>query len=230
MKSMLPLTLTASLVASSLPAQAQVRYVPPPQYLPPQAPTPVPSNWARVRALAPGSRISVAAVGLGGQDQQYFVSASERTLTVLLVGGLPRSAKQLAIKLAATHPELFMLPEKWMEFSDGRVRANPDGLFVGGHKVADLGDIAKTIDAGDVFEVSRPSRDRLSQAPQIPPETQAAAASIPLMVLILAKGHRLEAAGTLGVLFGVPLAAALVVRKLRDGRGPQEIVYRAPGA
>src|SRR5262245_54133768 len=105
MKAALTLTLTASLIAPSLPAAAQFPYTPPPRYAPPPQyplqPAPISSNWARVRALAPGSRVSVAAVGLGGQDHQYFVSASDRTLTILLLDGLPRSAKHLAIQLAA---------------------------------------------------------------------------------------------------------------------------------
>ncbi len=231
MKTALTLTLTASLIATSLPAAAQTPYMPPPRYTPPprymQPPATYSSDWMRVRAIAPGSRIRVAAIGLGDQDHQYFVSASDSTLTMLLVGSLPRSARRLAVKLAVELPQFYMLPEKWMEFSDGRVRATSDGLFVGGHKVADLSDFARTIDAGEVFEVARPLRDRPPAAPVNTPDAQAAAVAIPLTVLILASGQRLKAAATLGVLFGVPIAAGMLFHKLAEGRGPVEVVYRA---
>jgi hypothetical protein len=159
MKPWLTLTLTASLIASSLPAAAQFpfppapRYAPPPRQQYPVPPAPPSTNWTRVRAIAPRSPIRVTAVGLGDQEHQYFVSATEHTLTLLTLGGLPRSAKRLALTLAGSHPELFQHPDQWAEFKDGKVRANPDGLFIGRRKIADLGDIAKTIDSGDVAEV-----------------------------------------------------------------------------
>src|SRR5215467_11114142 len=103
MKTALTLTFTASLVATSLPAAAQFPYAPPPRYTqpPPQYPTQPPavsSNWARVRAIAPRSPVRVTAVGLGDPDHQYFVSASDRALTVLTLGGLPRTAKRLCLR------------------------------------------------------------------------------------------------------------------------------------
>ena len=159
MKTALTLTLTASLIATSLPAAAQLPFPPPPRYAPPPrqpfpAPLPASFNWTRVRAIAPRSPIRVTAVGLGDQDHQYFVSATDHTLTLLTLGDLPRAAKRFALRLAGSHPELYEHPNQWVEFKDGKMRANPDGLFVGGRKIADLGDIAKTIDSGDVAEVS----------------------------------------------------------------------------
>jgi hypothetical protein len=171
MKTALTLTLTASLIATSLPAAAQFPFPPAPRYAPPprqQYPPPAPAstNWTRVRAIAPRSPIRVTAVGLGDQDHQYFVSATDHALTLLTLGDLPRAAKRLALRLAGSHPELYEHPDQWAEFKDGKVRANPDGLFDCGRKIADLGDIAKTIDSGDVAEVwaegtapRRPGRD-----------------------------------------------------------------------
>jgi hypothetical protein len=158
MKPALPLALVASLIASSASAAPQFPYGPTPRSNPPQqqyplAPPPASSDWTRVRAIAPRSPIRVTAVGLGDQDHQYFVSASDRTLTLLVLGDLPRSARRLVVGLAGSHPEIFMGPGKWMEFVDGKVRVNPDGVFMGKRKVADLSDIAKTIDAGEVAEV-----------------------------------------------------------------------------
>src|SRR5215510_12402624 len=159
MKAALPLTLIASLIAASTPAAAQFPYTPPPRYnqppqqYPPPSLAAVSSDWTRVRAIAPRSPVRVTAVGLGDQDHQYFVSADDRSLTLLVLGDLPRSAKRLVIRLAGSHPEIFMAPARWMEFVDGKVRVNPDGVFVGKRKVADLSEIAKTIDAGEVAEV-----------------------------------------------------------------------------
>jgi len=179
MKAATTVTLTVSLMASSMPAAAQFpgympppRYAQPPQHYPPQ-PSPVSSDWTRVRAIAPRSPIRVTAVGLGDQDHQYFVRADDHTLTLLTLGDVPRAVKQLVLKLAGSHPELFMGPHEWMEFTDGKVRANPDGLFVGKRKVADLTDVAKTVDAGDVAEVSaevlveRPIRDIDAPSPAV---------------------------------------------------------------
>jgi hypothetical protein len=234
MKAALTLTLTVSLVASSLPAAAQFPYLPPPrrapatqQYAPPpQAP---PSNWARVRAIAPGSRVRVTAVGLGGQDNQYFVSASDRNLTVLVVGGLPRSATHLAIHVAAEHPGLFMAPDKWMEFTEDHVRANPDGFFVRGRKVADLSEVAKTIDAGDVAEVTAMVRDDRPEPTHIDPGFEGVAAILPISALALAcgDGGHCTTAAAWGILLGVPIAIGVVHGIRAHHRTRPEIVYRA---
>jgi hypothetical protein len=233
MKAALTLTLTASLIASSLPAAAQLPYMPRPRYIPPpqQAPPPAApvSNWTRVRAIAPGSQIRVTAIGLGDQDHQYFVSASDSALTLLLVGDLPRSAKRLAIKLAGTHPELFMLPDKWMEFSDGRARANPDGLFVGARKIADLGHVAKTIDSGDVAQVTASVKDDRPAPMSADPGLVAAAGVLPLSALALAcgdGGHCSKGLG-IGLLIGIPVAIGAVHALRANRRTRQEVIYRA---
>jgi hypothetical protein len=232
MKAALTLTLTASLLAPSLRATAQLPYMPRPRYMPPpqQVPPPAiaPSSWTRVRAIAPGSQIRVTAIGLGDQDHQYFVTASDSTLTLLLVGDLPRSAKRLAIKLAATHPELFMRPDRWMEFSDGRARANPDGLFVGARKVADLSHVAKTIDSGEVAQVTASVRDD-RPAPMSADPGLVAAGVLPLSALALAcgdGGHCSEGLG-IGLLIGIPVAIGVVHALRGNRRTRQEVLYRA---
>jgi hypothetical protein len=170
----------------------------------------------------------VTAIGVGDQDHQYFVSASDSTLTLLLVGDLPRSAKRLAIKLAATHPELFMLPDKWMEFSDGRARANPDGLFVGARKVADLSHVAKTIDSGDVAQVTSSVKDDRQPPMSADPGLVAAAGVLPLSALALAcgdGGHCSKGLG-LGLLIGIPAAIGVVHALRGNRRTRQEVIYR----
>lgn len=233
MKAALTLTLTASLIASSLPAAAQFAYRPPPRYPPPsQYPPPSPpvrSDWTYVRAIEPRSRIRVSAVGLGDRDHQYFVSASDRTVTLLTVGALPRSAKQLVLTLAGSHPELFMAPQQWMEFAEGKVRANPDGVFVGSRKVADLSDVAKTVDAGDVAEVSVWVKDDRPRPIPIDPAFAGAAALLPLSALALAcgDGGHCSSGVAWGVLIGVPVILGVVHAIRADRRQKLEVIYRA---
>jgi len=228
MKAALTLTLTASLIASSLPAAAQFPHMPPPRYAPPYQypppPPPVLSDWTHVRAIEPRSRIRVSAIGLADRDHQYFVSASDRTLTLLTVGALPRSAKQLVMKLAGMHPEFFSAPEKWMEFSDGPGRATPDGLFVRGRKVAGLTDVAKTIDVGDVAEVwaevpIQRTHDLESHSPAVV-ATFFAALYGTMAVCKDRCGN-----GALAIIVGAPVAAGIIAAG-RTSRTMQ-VVYRA---
>jgi len=227
MKAPLTLTLAAALTTPPLPAAAQFPYMPPPRYTPPPPYTAPSSDWARVRAIAPRSPIRVTAIGLGGQDHQYFVSASERTLTLLVVGGVPRSAKRLLIALAGSHPELFTAPDKWMEFRDGKARANPDGLFIGNRKIADLSDVAKTIDAGDVAEVAAeltvprlPSRDVEPVSPLVAGTFVAALYG----TMALCK-DRCGSAALLPILGAPFIAGALAARKTAR---VMQVVYRVP--
>jgi hypothetical protein len=233
MKTALTLTLTASLISSSLPAAAQFPYRPPPRYPQPSQYSPPPpsvrSDWTYVRAIEPRSRIRVSAVGLGDRDHQYFVSASDRTLTLLTVGTLPRSAKQFVLRLAGSHPELFIRPEKWMEFAEGKVRANPEGVFVGSRKVADLGDVAKTVDVGDVAEVSVWVKDDRPRPIPIDPAVAGAAALLPLSALALAcgDGGHCSSGVAWGVLIGVPVILGVVHAIRADRRQRLEVIYRA---
>ena len=221
MKLAIALTLTASLVTSSLPAQAQPRYLYSPRA----------TDWLRVRALPPGSPVTVSAVGLGGQDKQYFVSATGDAITLLVLGNadLPRGVRRLVIKLAATHPEFFTSPSpaRWAEFTDGSARVNPDGLFVHRRKVADLGEVVKTIDAGDVAEVTRPSKRYQPAPPDMDPRV-IGAALLPLSAVGLACRERCSPALAWGLILGLPVAAGIVAAARAERRRPQELVYRAP--
>jgi hypothetical protein len=218
MKSAISLTLAASLLAPSLPAQAQPRYT---YQL-------AASDWSQVRALPPGSKVTVRAVGLGGQDGQYFVSATDNSLTLLLPGNvsLPRSAKRLVIGLAATHPELFTFPGKWMEFADGSARANPDGVFVHGRKVADLSEITRAIDAGEVAEVARQVRAHRRRDFGASP-AEGVAALIPFLGLSFLGCHSEcgRAAVAVAAIGGPIIAGAIIAARKADYT--TEVVYRA---
>jgi len=221
MKPWVTLTLTASLITSSLAAQAQ-----PPHPYPPNV-----SDWAYVAAIAPGTKVAVNAVGLGGQDSQYFISATDRELTLLTVANadLPKSARMFVIKLAGTHPDIFMAPQRWIEYRDGSVRVTPDGVFVRGRKAADLGDITRTIRAGDVAQVSTWVKDDRPTPTPLDPGLAGVAAILPLSVLALACGDGGHCSSGLGwgLILGVP-AAVGVVHAIRAGRRQRlEVVYRA---
>jgi hypothetical protein len=234
MKAALTLTLTASLIASSLPAAAQFipmpprRYTPPSQYAPPPPPT-VLSDWTHVRAIAPGSKVIVSAIGLGGQDSQYFVSATDRVLTLLALENvdLPRPARRLVIKLAATHPDLFTLPQQWTEFTDGSARANPDGVFIRGRKIADLSEITRTIDAGDVAEVARQVRVERRPGPFEAPPGEGIVALVPFLGLSFLGCHNEcgRAGGVVAAIAGPIIVGAIITAKKQHY--DMQVVYRA---
>jgi hypothetical protein len=233
MKAALTLTLTASLIASSLPAAAQFSYLPPPRYTPPsQYPPPPPtvlSDWTHVRALAPGSKVIVSAVGLGGQDDQYFVSATDHALTLLALvnADIPRPAKRFVIKLAGTHPDMFMSPQRWVEYRDGSVRVNPDGVFVRRRKVADLSEISKTIDAGEVAEVMKQVRAARQRRPYEASPAEGVAALVPFLGLsFLGCNSQCGRAAIAVAAIGGPIIAAEIIAA-RKTNYVSEVVYRA---
>lgn len=237
MKRILSLTLAIVLLFSPLPAQAQRLYFPPPppqRYAPPPpqqpyAPPPS-SDWAHVAAIAPGTKVTVSAVGLSGQDSQYFVSATDRVLTLLVLfdSDLSNRAKNFVIKLLGTHPEMFMSPTRWGEYRDGPVRVNPDGVFVRSRKVADLSDITKTIRAGDVAQVSTWVKDDRPAPMPIDPALAGTAAILPISALALAcgDGGHCSAGLAWGLLLGVPAALGIVHAVRASRRLRQEVIYR----
>jgi len=218
MKSTCASTLIAALLASSPPAQAQPRYAYPPNVY----------DWSYVRALAPGTKVAVSAVGLGGQDSQYFVSATDKTLTLLVLGNadLPKPAKQFVIKVAGTDPEMFMSPQKWAEYRDGPVRVNPDGVFVRGRKVADLSEITKAIDAGEVAEVAKQVRAHRRRDFGASP-AEGIAALIPFLALSFLGCHNEcgRAAVAVAAIGGPIIAGEIIAARKADYT--TEVVYHA---
>jgi len=209
----------AALIVSSLPAQAQPRYPYPPNVF----------DWSHVAAIAPGTKVAVSAVGLGGQDSQYFISATDRELTLLVLGNvdLPRPAKEFVIKLADTHPDVFMSPQKWVEYRDGPVRVNSDGVFLRGRKVADLSQVIRVVRAGDVAEVTRQVR-----APKRPRNfggspAEGIAALVPFLGLTFLSCHNECGRAAVAVAaIGAPIIAAEIIAARRVDY-TTEVVYRA---
>jgi len=192
------------------------------------------SNWSRVRTIVPGTRISV---GIADPDEveQYFLDATDEAITLLDLTNrdLPRLARRTVVHVAARHPGLFT-STRWTEVTDGPVRVNQDGVFVKGHRVAALEDIVKTIDRGDVGEVSR--RARVSTSPRPPdrmsPGGMGAAAGVaalaPLLLLPCGERGTCNAALVWGFLLGIPVAVGIISAHRRSHQWVTQTIYRAP--
>jgi hypothetical protein len=189
------------------------------------------SNWSRVRTMVPGTRISV---GVAGPDEveQYFLDATDEAITLLDLTNrdLPRDARRTVIRVAATRPGLFTAT-RWTEVTDGRIRVNQDGLFVKGRRIAALEEIVRTIDRGDVGEISRLRRPPRSRSPNIDVPPAVVSGSLILASTVAAAACSERCSGTggallfLGALIG-PAVAWTIIRDRHDR--VTEVVYRAP--
>jgi len=220
MKPVVSIALVVCLVNTSIPANAQQQG----GYYSTSL-----SNWARVRTIVPGTRISV---GISGPDEvrQYFLDATDDSITLLDLTNrdLPRDARRTVIHVAEMRPGLFTAT-RWTEVTDGRVRVNQDGVFVKGHRVAALEDIVKTIDRGDVGEVWRLKRAQRPRPPDIslPPEVVAGSIVAASGVAAACK-QRCDGPGGFLLMIGALFGPATAWRIVRDRERVTEIVYRAP--
>jgi hypothetical protein len=130
------------------------------------------------------------------------------------------------IKVAGTHPEMFMAPQKWVEYRDGPVRVNPDGVFVRGRKVADLSEITRTIDAGEVAEVAKQVKAHRRRDFGASP-AEGIAALVPFLGLGFLGCHNEcgRAAVAVAAIGGPIIAGEIIAARKADYT--TEIVYRA---
>jgi len=217
MKSAVSVALAICLVVSSVPASAQ-----------PQSAASL-SNWGRVRTIVPGTRISV---GIAGADevQQYFLDATDDAITFLDLTNrdIARTVRRTLVRVAEIHPGLFTAT-RWTEVVDGHIRVNQDGVFVKGHRVLTLEEIVRTIDRGDVGEVSRLRRVQHQQPHDIDVPPEAIATSVMLAGGVAAGCHdRCDGAGGFLLMMGALFGPALAFRAAREHRRVSELVYRAP--
>jgi hypothetical protein len=119
-----------------------------------------------VRKLAPGTEITVTVTGSPAATR-YFLLADESDLTVLNLTDptLTAHARDALRAMASHHPEYFVEGQKGkvsaFRFSPASVRGfsgedvlvGPDGAFVAGHKVADLGQIIERFASTDLLSV-----------------------------------------------------------------------------
>jgi len=117
---------------------------------------PVASDWSRVRELAAGTEITVTIQGRTA-GRRSFIAADGSGLTVLNIDGprLPSGARRALVDLASNHPEFLVRAKTGgTVLLDDHVRLTPDGLFMAGRRVVDLGAV-ETIARGDVAEIAR---------------------------------------------------------------------------
>jgi len=139
MKPFLSLALVAGLIAPTLQAQP----------LPPRPR----ANWSRVGTISAGTLIQAVFIGRR-QGHQYFISATDDTLTILMPDALPRAARKALIEIASTTPRA-LTATTWTESTAGSVRVTPDGIFLKRHRIAAVDDVVTTIARKDVAEVSQ---------------------------------------------------------------------------
>jgi hypothetical protein len=184
MKSTLSLVLTLSLTVSASRLVAQER---PPSFLLSDQPAagplrtlemreavrlaadqlsePIASDWSRVRELATGIAITVTIRG-GTAGRRSFVAADGSALTVLNLGDplLPPGVRRLLVDLASDHAEFLAGAKTGGTFLlDDHVRLTPDGLFMAGRRIVDLG-VVETIARSDVAEITRFATTNREQA------------------------------------------------------------------
>jgi len=220
MKSIISLAVALSLLLTSLPASAQW----------PQPSVRQLSNWSSVRTISAGAPINAAYVGRR-QEFQYFVSAGDETLTVLTPEHLPRAARRTLIEIARTQPDFFTTTT-WIEITHGKVRVNPDGIWVKGHRIAAVRDFVTTIERGDVAEVSQRIRVRRRHQfgePPSPGEVAILGAGAVVAGPLLMKcGERCGPVVGWGLLLGVPAALGILSARRDDNQWTTVTIYRAP--
>ena len=243
MKSALSLTLIVCLVASALPAAAQEHTEtrgsfdirgPAAQTMAERPLTRAAmrealrarSDWSRVRKLAPGTEVVVTVRG-SKPGKRSLVLADESDLTVLnlTVPTLPRAATRLLQNIASSHdPDVFVGTATSGRFVDQDVRVAPDGVFVAGRKVADLGQVVEHIARIDVAEIRTPKSRRFRHT--------LVGMSVGFLVGVMLErdqGSCLKASSECvplaldGILFGGLLGAQ---HDERAARG--DVIYRAP--
>jgi hypothetical protein len=114
------------------------------------------SNWLRVRAIEPGAEIALTVKG-APPDRRYFVLVDESELTFLNLNDptLPRAAKDVLRDVASDHPEYFPAAQQGETYRlEENVRLGPDGVFLGGLKIAELDQVVGQIARNSVAEIN----------------------------------------------------------------------------
>jgi hypothetical protein len=119
------------------------------------------SSWSRVRTIAPGSEIVLTVKGAPPDrrfvDRRYFVLVDESELTLLNLADptLSRAARDVLRDVASDHPEYFPAAQQGKTFHlDENVHLGPDGVFLGGLKVAELDRLVEEIARNRVSEIT----------------------------------------------------------------------------
>lgn len=122
------------------------------------------SDWSRVMRLSGGIDVSITTNG-GSAVTRTTVAATPDTLFVLNLEhpGLSRSVRE-ALRNTAEKSAVLLVRAATegarLEFDAGRVGTfGPDGIVIGGRKVAERAEVLAAIPAGDVMLIDRPRRE-----------------------------------------------------------------------
>ena len=121
-----------------------------------------PSDWSRVRNLAPGTEMVVTIRG-NAAAKAVLLAADDAGLTVVRLTdpALDDRTRTVLNELVSKHPEYFLAAEQGSTFAVGkRIRFGADGVFVAGHKIADLASIIHGIARNHVVEIKAPAPQR----------------------------------------------------------------------
>jgi hypothetical protein len=153
MRSTLSFTLVAALVMSVLQVSAEQRAGPPPTE----------SNWSRVRNVRSGTEVIVTVRGWSSDgrrsvalDDRYVVLVNDSGLTLLSLAStrLPGSAAAVLRDVASNHPDYFPAAQQGRGYLlKNNVRIGPAGVFMGGRRVAELGQVVEGIPRADVVQI-----------------------------------------------------------------------------
>jgi len=215
MKPFLSLALVAGLIAPTLQAQP----------LPPRPR----ANWSRVGTISAGTLIQAVYIGRR-QGHQYFISATDDAMTILMPDALPRAARKALIEIASTTPRA-LTATTWVESTVGSVRVTPDGIFLKRHRIAVVDDVVTTIARKDVAEVSQevfvPQRRRTPQTYGPDPGAEVAAVSGTAGLLLTASACKDRCPNVVYIAgFIAPMVVVSILRARHRDR-EIELVYRA---
>jgi hypothetical protein len=216
MKSVLSLTLIASLMTSPATVAAQA-----------SSETGADANWSRVSKLAPETEIIVTVQG-SQPVRRYVVLADESNLTVLNLTDptLPAAVRDVLRQLASHHPEFFVGTSVARSFMERDVRVAPAGVFVAGRKVAELSQVVEQVRRQDVTAIGTAKVERNAVGCAVAGYYGGAiVGGLPGAVIGGAVGRDTGPA-LLGMTLGWSAGAVLVYRKCRHT--PEKVIYRAP--
>jgi hypothetical protein len=156
MKAAVSLTLVLALITSALPVSAQARI----DGTAGQQAGASTNDWSRVRALEPGTEITVAATG-SQPGERYVLSTNESGITTLNLADptLPARAREALRWAAERNPALLAdAHEAGTVPLEKNVRLLSGGVFVADRKVADLESLVETVARADIVEITEITR------------------------------------------------------------------------
>lgn len=110
--------------------------------------------WSRARSLLPGTEVLVT-TNASRRALRYVLSVDETGISVIDLSdaALPRTVESVLRKIAANHPEYFTAARHSGYVLDKNVRLNPDGVFEGDRRLADLEQIVRSIPRPGIVEL-----------------------------------------------------------------------------